>query len=139
MEPDLMLEFVAWSFKESIPDSPSALIDAISVYYVEINEPEPFDKKLLALTSPLKRLDVGYTYFLPKTNEKNKLIEWERIPMIVRIDGKGKFLTYADILWQLHTAVYPYLKDEDHHYFEGLEFSGKNKEGIAEYEMWLGN
>ncbi|WP_156829854.1 hypothetical protein [Methylovulum miyakonense] len=139
MEPDLMLESVAWSFKEPIPDSPSALTNAISVYYDEINIPKPFDKNLLTSTSPLERLDVTYIYALPKINKKNNLIEWEKVPMIVKIDGGGKFLTYADILWQLHKAVYTYLKNDDHHFFEGLEFSGKNEEGVAEYEMWLGN
>jgi hypothetical protein len=139
MEPDLMLESVAWSFKEPIPDSPFALIDAISVYYVAINEPELFDKKLLTLTSPFKQLDVRYKCWLPKTNGKNKLIEWDMIPMMVRIDGGDKFLTYADILWQLHKAVYQNLKYDNHHYFEGLELTGKNKEGVAEYTMWLGS
>lgn len=139
MEPDLMLETVAWSFKEPIPDSPSALIDAVSIYYAEINESEPFDKTLLTLTSPFKRLDVRYKCWLPKTNEKNKSIEWGITPMIVRIEGGGNFLAYADILWQLHKSVYQHLQHDDHHYFEGLEFTGEFNDGFAEYEMWLGS
>ncbi|WP_103974118.1 hypothetical protein [Methylovulum psychrotolerans] len=134
-----MLETVAWSFKEPLPDSPAALIDAISVYYAEINAPEPFDKALLASTSPFKHLAVRYKCWLPQTNEQNQVLEWGMVEMTASIDGDGKWLTYADILWQLHKAVYPYLKNTDHHYFEGLELTGESPEGATEYTVWLGS
>jgi len=137
--PDLMLETVAWSFKEPLPDSPTALIAAVSVYHAEINEPEPFDKTLLASTSPFKRLAVRYKCWLPQTNEQNQVLEWGMVEMTASIDGGGKWLTYADILWQLHKAVYPYLQHNDHHYFEGLELTGESPESVTEYTVWLGS
>ena len=60
----------------------------------------------------------------------------------IKIPGNGKYLTYAEILWQIHKAVYENLKDKNHKYFEGLELideDDENEKGVPLYDMYLGS
>jgi hypothetical protein len=138
MAPEFMLEYICWSFKEPIPNSLSDLIKAIAAYHKEIGEP-PLDQKLFTSLSALNQFDISYTYARSKPNLENGMIIWEDIPMIVRINGSKEYLTYADIFFQLHKAVHPYLKDQDHHYFEGLALLENSKEVAPVYELYLGS
>jgi hypothetical protein len=139
MTPESLLENIAWSFAEPIPDSPSDLVSAVAAYHAEINY--PFDKKALTMLSPLSRLDATYSYKVEipgKTMWED--VQWKKIPVVVRIDGGGKRLTYADILWQLHKEAHKNLKDDDHHYFEGLFLLPQPLEsGVPAYEVYIGS
>ncbi len=132
--PEVLLDNIYWSFKEPVPNSPVNLVEAVSKYYLEVFK-EHLDKTLLIEQSPFFKLNVTYTYSARKPTG-----EWQDIPMKIRIDGRGKRLSYADILWQIHKAVYENLKNRDHHYFEGLEIIQVEDENeVPLYKIWLGN
>jgi hypothetical protein len=109
-----MLSHVAWSFSEPPPASPSALVSAVVARY-NANYKESFDADILTSPSPLSRFDATYTYGVQRPSG-----QWDEVRVVVRIDGGANPLTYADILWQLHRRAYENLKDQDHHFFEGL-------------------
>ena len=134
MLPEFLFENVSWSFSEPIPKSPPDLIVGVIKYYDEVYG-EIFQRELLTAKSPFIRLNVTYEYAIQRASGK-----WDDIDETVRIDGNGTYLTYADILWQLHKAVYENVKDNNHHYFEGLDLSeDEDEEGVPIYKMWLGS
>jgi hypothetical protein len=133
MIPNLLLENVAWSFAEPVPASPKELVDAVAAYHMKINYPH--DAKVLNLATTLLQLDATYTYGVQRADG-----EWDIIPVVVRVDGGGKRLSYADILWQLHAKAHKHLKSQDKHYFEGLSLLPKSfVSTVPAYEVYLGS
>lgn len=128
-----VLDNMAWSFSEPVPSSPEELINAVDAYHKQINFPH--SAASLNLPSSVLRLDAVYKYYVQREN-----CDWDEIPVTIRIDGRGKLLTYAEILWQLHVKAHEHLKDQDHHYFEGLHLLPNSYEiGVPAYEMYLGS
>jgi hypothetical protein len=137
--PEILLEDTAWSFAEPISSSPSEFVNAVVLYHKEVLD-ESFDTKYLTSKSPLVRLDIKYNYAVQiPGNTPWDDVTWIRKPMVVRIKGNGTYLTYAEILWQLHKEVHKYLKDQDNHYFEGLALLPNSNKGTPVYELYLGS
>lgn len=133
MRSDLLLENVAWSFAEPVPASPQETVDAVAAYYAKIHYLH--DANDLNLLTPLLVLDATYFYGVQRADGG-----WDSIPMVVRINGGGKPLSYADILWQLHSNAHVHLKSQDKHYFEGLSLLPTSRsEGVPSYAVYLGS
>lgn len=137
--PEALLENIRWSFSEPISPSASGLIDDVSLYYKNVLH-RSFDDNELASKSPLIKLDVKYNYVLeiPGVTPYDD-VTWIDKYEIVRIDGNGKYLTYAEILWQLHRKIHVYVKNQNKHYFEGLFLTNRLNEDVPLYELYLGS
>jgi hypothetical protein len=128
-----VLDDIAWSFSEPVPGSPEELVKAVDAYHKQINFPH--SAASLNLPSRALRIDATYKYYVQRENGG-----WDAIPALIRIDGRGKLLTYADILWQLHVKAHEHLKGQDHHFFEGLHLLPNSYEtGVPAYEVYLGS
>ncbi len=139
MNPEALLADVAWSFSEDVPDSPADLVEKVSQYYLNVFK-EKFDQSLLTEESPFYRLHVVYQYAEDRVKTGSKEVEWVDIEKKVTVDGNGKRLTYADILWQVHKAAYPDVNDQDHHYFEGFSLlKDEDEDGLPLYDTFLGS
>lgn len=133
MKPMVLLQDIAWSFAEPTPATPEALISAIEKYNAKIKR--PVNKQALTTLSAFTRLDVEYEYAVQKQNG-----QWERIHAVVNVGDGTRSLSYADILWKLHTEAHKNLADQDAHYFEGLALMGKEiNSGVPAYEVHLGS
>jgi len=129
----VLLPDTAWSFAQPIPASPELLIEAVEKYHASIKC--PFDKGALTALSPLTKVDLEYDYAIQRSSG-----EWEHIPVVVRVGDGTRSLSYAEILWKLHSAAHEHLHDQDHHYFEGLAPKEKDiNPGVPAYEVYLGS
>lgn len=131
--PSSFIDTVAWSFAEPVPTSSDELVKAVAEYHAKIRR--PFNSGELTATSPFRRVDTTYTYATQRPSG-----DWEHIEVTVRIDGEGKYLSYADILWKLHHVAHEHLKNQDHHYFEGFHIlPTRENSDTPRYEVYLGS
>lgn len=131
--PSSFLDSVAWSFAEPVPKFSTEMVDAVAAYHAKNHR--PFHPDELTGTSPFFRLDATYTYAIQRPSG-----DWEHVPVTVRIDGNGKYLTYGEILWQLHRVAHEHLKDQDHQYFEGFAIlPARENHDTPFYEVYLGS
>jgi len=131
--PDRMMPRVAWSFAEQVPSSTDDLLKKLDAYAKSIKS--KVNTRELQTVFPGKPLDVQYNYGVQRPSGR-----WDTIHVVVRIKERGKPLTYAEVLLQLHEASHRHLKNDDHHYFEGLYLLDKPFEkGVPAYEVYLGS
>jgi len=131
--PDKILPQLAWSFKEPVPASVEDLLKQLDAYAKSIKE--TVNKRELQKVFPGKQLDIQYKYAVQLPTG-----QWDTLKVVVRVKERGKPLTYGEILLQLHQASHQHLKNEDHHYFEGLyRLSRPFEQGVPAYEVYLGS
>ena len=131
--PDKMMPRVAWSFAEPAPASTDDLIKQLDAYASSIKR--KVNKRELGRVFPGKQLDIQYNYGVQRPSG-----HWDTIHVVVRVKERGKPLTFAEILLQLHEASHQHLKNDDHRYFEGLYLLDRPFEkGVPAYEVYLGS
>jgi hypothetical protein len=129
--PRTILPSLAWSFKEPLPATPSLFLAALRAYGERIRS--PLDEAELETRFPLNSIDVEYSY--AEETESG----WLEIPATIRVRRTASF-TYAELLYEIHSASADKLHDQDHSYFEGLVLlERQNETGIPVYEMYLGS
>lgn len=134
MFPKIILENLDWCFKEPVTESSKGFIDAVKNRYKEVFN-EDFNGRTLISQSALKRLDVRYSYGVQRPD-----YNWDDIFVTIRIENNNKYLTYADILWNIHKLVYNHLHDQDHCFLEGLVLTEEEIDaGIPLYDLILGS
>lgn len=110
-----MFPDVAWSFAEPVPQTPRALIAAVSAYADDIHEEDP--SKTLQQNLPFSNVLIRYEYAVRAPNG-----DWLEQQAEVRVVAAGiARLTVADVLWELHVACASTVGESDKHYFEGFE------------------
>ena len=129
----MMMEDIYWSFEEPIPTSPEQMVQAVEKYHNTSGT--PFNKGSLTAISPFSKLDIEYEYATQNTTG-----DWEYFPVVVRVGDGTHMLSYAEILWQLHSKAHQHLRDQDNHYFEGLAAKERTiNSGVSTYEVYLGS
>lgn len=130
--PRTMLRDLLWSFDEPAPASLPLFIEALQRYALAVRQ--PFDGKQLQARLPANAVDVRYEYSFEEPSG-----QWKDATATVRVRAASP-LSYAEILYQVHTDAAPRLQGNDHCYFEGFELSDQRLEaGVALYEMFLGS
>ena len=131
--PKTMMPRVAWSLAQPIPASAEDLINQLESYAKSIET--ELNKRELQRVFPGKQLDVQYKYGVQRPRG-----QWDTIQVVVRVKARGKRLTFAEILFQLHQAAHQHVKNDDHHFFEGLYLLERSFErGVPAYEVYLGS
>ena len=129
----MLLQDIAWSFSEPVPSSPEELVDAVESYHARLNL--SFNRAELTDFSPFTCLDISYEYAVEVDDG-----DWDDVSVMVRVGDGSRKLAFAEILWRLHFHAHPVLKDQDHHFFEGLALLEEEiEEGIPAYEVYLGS
>ncbi len=124
---------IAWSFSEPPPASPELLVDAVSLYSKSIHS--AFERQFLTDLTPYTQLDLVYQYTVQKPDAS-----WSDVEEVISIGDGLHPLSNAEILWTLHNAAYAHLKNEDHHYFEGLSPLKNNiRPGVQAFDVSLGS
>ncbi|MCH8622277.1 hypothetical protein [Undibacterium sp. TS12] len=128
-----LMSNIAWSFSEPPPSSPELLVEAVGQYSKDIHF--AFERHFLTDITPYRQLDIVYQYSVQQPDSN-----WLDVKAVVAIGDGSHQLSNAEILWSLHRQAYAHLKDEDHHYFEGLWALKNNiRPGVPAFEVDLGS
>lgn len=131
--PDKLMPRVAWSLAEPVPRSADDLIERLDAYAKSIKT--KVNKRELRKVFPGEKLDVEYEYAV-----QHRTGDWDMLRAVARVKRRRTPLTFAEILFQLHKASHRHLKNQDHHYFEGLYLlEHPLRRGIPAYEVYLGS
>ncbi|MES2041188.1 MAG: hypothetical protein V4495_25500 [Pseudomonadota bacterium] len=124
---------IAWSFSEPPPATPELLVEAVSQYNKSIEC--AFERHLLTELTPYTQLDIVYQYWVQQPDSS-----WLDIEAVVSVGAGIHKLSNAEILWTLHNAAYAHLKNDDHHYFEGLSVLKNHiRPNVPAFEVSLGS
>jgi hypothetical protein len=141
--PHSFLNSIEMSFADPVCKSSTEMVDDIAAFYAD--SPTPFNPDELTATSPFLLIDVAYQYrpwdFRTYGDDWSEILDGpEFVQVIIRIDGKGEYLTYAEILWQVHRAAHQHLKEQDHKFFEGFEMlPARENDDTPIYRFRLGS
>lgn len=113
--PPVILPNLLWSMSEPVPASPKEMVNALSTYAKELKG--PVDITELETVFPWRTLDIQYSTWVRPSG----VGEWTEVTRVIPIRFQHE-PTYAEIVFELHKAAHSQLREEDHHFFEGLEF-----------------
>ncbi len=136
--PEQLLSGVAWSFRETAANDLQSFVEDVYRYNDEIGYPIP----LSSLESPIgiSAIAVRYEYHAEHPAVGSNEVEWVTEWKEVEIRSDGASLSAGEILFKIHQAAHPYLKAQDHSYFEGLSIvNGATYMGLPVYEVFLGS
>lgn len=126
----LVNEF-SWPFgRDNLPASPEALIEEIAkaeaALRIDLADEIPFDAQRLAGLSGMTQLDARFTHWFQGENN------------IKRIGDGSHDMTFAEILWLLHSAI---LKDDlgDHIFFEALYGATPDGRDVPLFDVSMGS
>ena len=130
--PQEILPDLAWSLAEPLQASPASLLEALQAYAAISGT--RVDVVQLQTRFPGGSLDIHYSYMVHTASGAS--IETTGAVRIRQIEAP----TYLDILFALHQAAQPYMRDQDHRYFEGLSLLPLQLEpGVPIYELRTGS
>jgi len=114
-----ILQNIFWNFNEQ--EFPS--IENFRIALKDYNEKISGKKFSEDLDKPVLKTDkvaIQYEYW-------DKNIEDIIEPDFLLVADNGEFFTIAELLFKIHNHVYEKLKNDDHHFFEGLQlWTGEN-------------
>ena len=139
MASTILLRGIYWSFARETPASPDELISDAEDYHAGIHA--PFRREDLTSKSPFKRMDVRYSFGTwVKDEEMEDGGYWTDKSLLIMLGDGEHRLTYAEILWAVHSMAFENLSDQDHHYFEGLKLlDTEYNPGVPAFEVVLGS
>lgn len=117
--PRVILPNLIWSMSEPVPASTKDMVNALSTYAKEIKG--SIDIAELETVFPWRTLDIHYSTWVRPTG----VGEWTEVTRVIPIRFQHE-PTYAEIVFELHKASHAELREDDHHFFEGLEFSNSS-------------
>jgi hypothetical protein len=129
MLPPKILPDLAWSFTVPTPPDFDNFLFEVREYGTSVHV--PVIESELSTRFPLAAVDVHYKYSVLSSGK------WVDVPAIVHV-RLAKSPSYAELLYEIHRAVYEHLQDEDHCFFEGL-WLREGSAGVPAYDMYLGS
>ncbi|MEI3790883.1 MULTISPECIES: hypothetical protein [unclassified Chryseobacterium] len=114
-----ILQSILWNFTEQKFSD----IENFRIALKDYNEKITDEKFLENLDKPILKINkvaIQYEYWDENIED---IIE----PDFLLNADNGQFFTTAELLFKIHNQVHEKLKDDDHHFFEGLElWTGEN-------------
>lgn len=117
--PGVILPNLLWSMSEPVPASTKEMIHSMSAYAKAVQG--SIDEKELETVFPWRTLDIQYRTWVRPSG----VGEWTELVKVIPIRFQHE-PTYAEIVFELHKAAHEQLREDDHHFFEGLEFLNSN-------------
>jgi len=111
--PKHILQDILWNFSEEKFPVIEGFRLALKAYNERIKA-EPFNVDFDQTVLNTGRVAVQYEYW---DNEIEDSIE----PDFLLTADNGEFFTVAELLFKIHNTVQEKLKEDDHHFFEGLD------------------
>ncbi|WP_027386033.1 hypothetical protein [Chryseobacterium gregarium] len=111
-----LLKDILWNFQEEKFLSIENFKTALKIYNEKITG-ETFEKDLLKTILNIPKVAIQYEYW---DYEIEDSVEPD---FLLNADNK-EFFTTAELLFKIHNEVCTNLKEEDHHFFEGLDLWG---------------
>ena len=130
--PQEILPDLAWSLAEPLQASPASLLEALQAYAAISGT--RVDVAQLQTRFPSGSLDIHYSYTVRTASGAS--IDTTGAVRIRQTEAPS----YLDILFELHQAAQPYMRNQDHRYFEGLYLLPLQLEpGVPIYELQTGS
>lgn len=127
--PDSLMRGLCWSFVGDTYQSRESFVAAVRDYERSIRQTDTWTPERIVFRAP--RIAVQYRCW-----DDEDQIE----PTVELTSDNGEHFTAAELLHKIHNAVVAQLRDIDHHFFEGLEFSGiRESDWVAEYTLRQGS
>lgn len=129
---DLMGD-VAWSFFDGEPfENQRAFEERVAEHHRQIGAPDAWRPGEIAIHVPRLRVK----YFGADPEDEFEYADYEA----ELASANGESFTNGELLFRLHNAVAPHLRQVDHCYFEGLALTGPPAPGEPPlYEMRQGS
>ncbi|REC78655.1 hypothetical protein DRF60_09420 [Chryseobacterium elymi] len=114
-----ILQSILWNFTEQKFSDIENFRIALKDYNEKITD-EKFSENLDKPILKINKVAIQYEYWDENIED---IIE----PDFLLNADNGQFFTTAELLFKIHNQVHEKLKDDDHHFFEGLElWTGEN-------------
>jgi hypothetical protein len=131
--PRRILPDLLWSMSEPIPASSKEMVRALSAYAANVKG--SINLAELETIYPWRSIDIHYTTWVRPSG----VGEWTEVKRVIPIRFQHE-PAYAEIMFELHKASHAELREDDHHFFEGLEFSnGSTVKEPPVYALILGS
>ena len=118
-----------WSFIGEKFRDRTAFSDEVREYHLDIDGEDSWKPEEVVLDAP--RVQVAYEYWDDEGEELEALLDLTA--------ANAKNFTALDLLFQLHNATVEHLRDNDHHFFEGLDVEAEQTDGVLRATLWLGS
>lgn len=130
--PEELMGDIAWRFSKVVNGDRNDFFQSIVKYNLDIDN--PINETEFTQELPISKIIVQYEYAVEEDSD------WvEEMDTIEIIADKGK-LSCLEMLHKIHIQAHANLKDLDHCYFEGLEYTEENSDdGTPIYEVILGS
>lgn len=135
--PSELFKEVYWTFYEPVFGDQNTFRDHLKAYHKSIGykgKLPPIQWEEICIDFP----KVVLQYVIFPDHEDGEISE----PQILIEADNGKNFKAKELLFKMHNALCEILKDEDHHFFEGLTFStieDPDYEGVPVYFVDLGS